>query len=363
MSPMKHLFIIGTRPEVIKCAPVVHELISKGHFVQILTTGQHLDLVDPLMSFFGMSSDYHLSVDHDGDHHLLLASIQERLVEILSHSSCDLVWVQGDTTTALAGGLSAKASQKSLAHIEAGLRSFQCEPYPEESNRVRLAQLADYHFCPTSLQADNLLKEGVFSGVFVTGNTVIDSLQWTQKKLLNVPLKNALPTEFSLLTCHRSEWKHNNFDQLCLSLKEVYSSFPDNNLVFPVHPSPEIHNVAYRILSDVENIYLLPPCSYPDFVHLMMYCHFIMTDSGGVQEEAPTVNKPVFVLRNSTERPEIISCGAGVLWGRNPHIIADNLRFVLENPSSLKLMEGKLNPFGNGDSAKRIVSCIMGDNE
>ena len=357
---MHHLFVIGTRPEVIKCSSVILRLQSLGDDVSIVTTGQHADLVQPLMRFFGLEAHYHLYIDHCGDHDELLVTIQQRLRPILVDLPVDLVWVQGDTTTALAGGLVAASLGYPLAHIEAGLRSFQSDPYPEEFNRVRLGQLAQFHFCPTNLQADHLRREGVQSGIFVTGNTVIDALLLTQKQLLKQPLVVPnVPTSFALMTCHRREWTAKTFSSLCQAIQSVYSQYPNDHLVFPVHPNPAIHEVAYSQLEEVPNIHLLPPCDYPHFVQLMMRCLFILTDSGGIQEEAPSLNKPVFILRNNTERPELLACGAGEQWGMDPEVIMLRLQAVLSDPTLLMSMMGKQNPFGSGDAAEKIVSGIM----
>lgn len=358
---MHHLFVIGTRPEVIKCAPVIHQLRAKKETVSILLTGQHADLVQPLLSFFNLTVTDHLQITHTGDHQKLLDTVQEKMKPLLKGHPADIVWVQGDTTTALAGGLAAKDAGKQLAHIEAGLRSYQREPFPEEENRTRLGQLANYHFCPTDSQAENLKKEGIQGGLWVTGNTVIDALLWTQKKVIEMsspPIKQ-LPKQFILMTCHRSEWKNQRFTALCQQLKGLFEAHPEHHLVFPVHPTPEIHEVAHATLGGVENVHLLPPCDYPSFVQLMVSCKFILTDSGGIQEEAPSLNKPVFVLREATERPEVITSGSAEKWGTDPNIIAQNLCRLLKDPRPLRDMIGKINPFGTGDAAKKIVSGII----
>jgi UDP-N-acetylglucosamine 2-epimerase (non-hydrolysing) len=363
----KVLTLFGTRPEVIKLAPVIRELESpeRGYETVNVASGQHRQLVEPLCRLFGLRVDHDLAVMRPGQSpSRLCARILEALDPLLAHEAPDLVLVQGDTTTSLAGALAAFHRQIAIGHVEAGLRSGDpSRPFPEEMNRRLVTRMATWNFAPTPLNRTTLLSEGVPAGqIFVTGNPIVDALRHILATAEpTAPLIELLDAtrglELIVLTMHRRE-NHGRFMQTCLRrLATFVASRPRTALVFPVHPNPAVVAAA-RVLRGRPRIHLIEPLDYPDFIHLLSNAHLIISDSGGVQEEAPTLGKPLIVLRAQTERPEALRCGVARLLGPDPERVRPLLEEAFEERSWTRQVQRVRNPFGSGDAARHIVGAI-----
>ncbi|RMF61154.1 MAG: UDP-N-acetylglucosamine 2-epimerase (non-hydrolyzing) [Calditrichaeota bacterium] len=371
LSRRKILTIIGTRPEAIKLAPVVMELNRRPErFVsRVCVTGQHRQMLHQALAPFEIRPDVDLKIMSPGQ---TLAQVTARAVtgldDVLASERPDVVLVQGDTTTAMCGALAAFYHQIPVGHVEAGLRTGnKFAPYPEEINRRLVAPLTDYHFAPTECARDALLREGVpEETVFVTGNTVIDALLWIRKKV-----QRNRPKELSglvevlgdrpmvLVTGHRRESFGAGFENICLAIREVAERFPDVAFVYPVHLNPNVRRPVHRILGKHERVHLIEPLSYEPFVWLMDRATVVLTDSGGVQEEAPSLGKPVLVMRETTERPEGVAAGNARLVGVSRERIVEALSLLLRDPNARAEMASVNNPYGDGHAANRIVEILM----
>lgn len=365
---MRILLCFGTRPEAIKMAPIYHELKKKPNIhVEVCVTAQHREMLDQVLRFFEVITDYDLNLMQAGQTlNQLSASILIAIETVLQAAKPDLVLVHGDTTTSSMVALAAFHLGIKVGHVEAGLRSFnKLAPFPEEINRQFTSKLADIHFTPTAVATQNLLNEGVQSqSVIQTGNTVIDALLWTITKIKEENyfhpeielLKNSLPRhkKIILVTGHRRENYGSGFENLCEALLSI-SMRDDVSIVYPVHLNPNVLDIVNKKLSNQDNIYLLAPSSYPAFVWLMQQSFLIVTDSGGIQEEAPTLGKPVLVTRNVSERNEGVKAGFSLVIGTAQKNIEENVFNLLDN---FKGFVNHKNPYGNGDAALKIVEYL-----
>lgn len=370
MDKRKILTVIGTRPEAIKLAPVIMELKRRpDHFIlRVCTTAQHRQMLDQALEPFGIEVDYDLNIMAPGQSLAqVTACAVEGLDRVIAEEQPDVVLVQGDTTTAFCGALAAYYHQVQVGHIEAGLRTGdKYTPFPEEINRRLIAQLADYHFAPTARAREALVSEGVAaSAVFVTGNTVIDALLWARERVREVcpELPDGLAEAIDsrrviLVTGHRRESFGEGFENICHAIREVSDIFPDVVFVYPVHLNPNVREPVNRILGRHERIHLIEPLPYASFVWLMDRATVVLTDSGGVQEEAPSMGKPVLVMRKTTERPEGIEAGNARLVGVQKERIVDELVRLLRYPKQRAAMAAVRNPYGDGKASSRIVEIL-----
>lgn len=365
------LCIFGTRPEAIKLAPVIQALQSDPGFrVTLVSTGQHRDLVRQTLAFFGLRPDHDLDLmQHSQSLAGFAARALDRLAPLIQAERPDLVVVQGDTGTSLCGALAAHYAQRPVAHIEAGLRSGSlAAPWPEEANRRMVAVLADRHFAPTDRARRALLSENVpAERVHVTGNTVIDALIWARDRLsADKDLATALDARFAflradrpliLVTGHRRENFGAGIRNLCTALRRL-AALGSCQIVFVVHANPAVRDPVGMQLRGLANLHLIDALDYPGFVYLMQRCRFILTDSGGIQEEAPSLGKPVLVLRQTTERPEAVQAGTARLVGTEPDAIVAAVQRLIDNPSELDAISRIHNPFGDGQASRRIVRLL-----
>lgn len=364
------LIVIGTRPEAIKLAPVVIELcnVPDQFICKICITAQHREMLDQVLELFGIKPDYDLNIMTSGQS---LAQVTARAVKgldrVIEKEKPDLVLVQGDTTTAFVGALVAFYHQVKVGHVEAGLRTDnRYAPFPEEINRRLVTRLTDYHFAPTEHARQSLLQEGISDSViFITGNTVIDALLFIREKFkahrrkLPYRLDKALNgRKVILVTGHRRESFGEGFENICQAIREVADSFHDVVFVYPVHLNPNVREPVYRILGGHERIHLIDPLSYAPFVWLMDQANIVLTDSGGVQEEAPSLGKPVLVMRETTERPEGIKAGNAMLVGVGKDQIVNGLTELLCNADKREAMVRVNNPYGDGKAAQRIIKIV-----
>ncbi len=359
--------ILGTRPDAVKLAPVVRALETDPCIETVVTvTAQHRELLDQVLSIFGIAPTHDLDLMQPGQ---VLADFAARALQSLNalfaRERPDMVIVQGDTTTAMVGALAAHYNECGLAHVEAGLRSHDLRnPFPEEANRRIISQLADLHFAPTKTGQENLLGEGVAPDrIHVTGNTVIDALLYVADQATADRLPAALaggPTDRQLIlvTLHRRESFGAPLQGICEALGQLVDRHPTVELFYPVHPNPNVRRTVYKLLGHRERVHLAEPLAYIEFVTVMRAAHFIITDSGGVQEEAPSLHKPVLVLRDATERPEVVELGAARLVGRKPNDVLAAATELLTNPQSYQAMVGHRNPYGDGRAAERIAQAV-----
>ncbi len=357
--------IFGTRPEAIKIAPVALRLKASGNFAPILVaTAQHREMMDQVLSVFGLEPDYDLDIMRpDQSPFEVTARVLARLRPVLERERPDWVVVQGDTTTAFASALTAFYLNLPVAHIEAGLRTYdKYQPFPEELNRHMISVLADLHFAPTERSAQNLLREGVPSGAIrVTGNTVIDALL----AIADMPAP-PMPSfveepgagRLLLVTAHRRENWGEPMHRICIALRRLVERHPDIEVAFAVHPNPRVRSVVREVLGGVGRIHLLEPLDYVAFVHLMKRAYLILTDSGGIQEEAPSLGKPVLVLREVTERPEGVEAGVLKVVGTDVEAIVKEASLLLEDDAAYHAMAQRRNPYGDGRASERIVEAL-----
>ncbi len=367
----KILLIFGTRPEAIKMAPLVKEFkrYSELFDTKVCVTAQHREMLDQVLDFFDISPDYDLDLMKPNQNlYNLTAEIIVQLKSVLEDFNPDYVFVHGDTTTTMAGSIASFYSGAKVCHIEAGLRTYnKLSPFPEEINRQITGRVSDYHFSPTERSKDNLLRENVDeNAIVVTGNTVIDALLESVEKVNKTPsdLINQLAVrigdkEVILVTGHRRENHGKGFERICNALKEIAVTKPELLIIYPVHLNPKVQQPVKRILGDVENIILIDPLAYPDFIWLMNRAKIIITDSGGVQEEAPSLGKPVLVMRDTTERPEAVEAGTVILVGTNKEKIVDEALSLLNDDECFSKMSKLHNPYGDGKASKRVVEFII----
>lgn len=365
------LCIFGTRPEAIKMAPVIQALQSSAHLVcKICVTAQHREMLDQVMNLFNLNADYDLDLMQPGQSLTdLTTRVLSGLHNVLESCKPDLVLVHGDTTTTLAAGIAAFYQHISVGHVEAGLRTGNIySPWPEELNRSVVSLFANLHFSPTKLTAENLIREGRNpDSIFVTGNTVLDALLDVSARIeQDAGLKKNLSNQFSyidpskklvLITGHRRENFGDGFIQICLSIKEL-ADRSDIQIIYPVHLNPNVQKPVKQLLCDVNNVYLIEPQDYLPFVYLIKRAYFILTDSGGIQEEAPTLGKPVLVMRDTTERPEAIEAGTARLVGTDKQKIVKEANRLLDDERAYKAMARANNPYGDGTAGKKIAHII-----
>jgi UDP-N-acetylglucosamine 2-epimerase (non-hydrolysing) len=372
---MKVLTIFGTRPEAIKLAPVVKELEKHtGTAPRVCVTGQHRELLDQVLGVFQIKPDFDLNIMQKGQSlfDITVRSLQA-LEDTLKNERPDIILVQGDTTTAFAASLAAYYVQIRVGHIEAGLRTFnKYNPFPEEVNRRLIDVISDFCFAPTETARDNLLRESIpQERIFITGNTVVDALFMTLEHLSNEEKDKYYKSFFEqqygvnrddkriiLVTGHRRESFGPAFESICRGLKKIAENNTDICIVYPVHLNPNVGDPVYQILGDINNVYLIPPLEYVPFVWLMAGCYLILTDSGGIQEEAPSLGKPVLVMREVTERPEAVKAGTARIVGTDDDKILRETQRLLDDRRAYQHMSKAVYPYGDGRAAERIVAIL-----
>jgi UDP-N-acetylglucosamine 2-epimerase (non-hydrolysing) len=362
------MFVFGTRPEAIKMAPIIKMLGRYGDFLEpvVVVTAQHRQMLDQVLALFKIEPDYDLDIMETDQ---TLTSIVNKsltgLEEVILREKPDLLLVQGDTSTTFAAALSAYYHRIPIGHVEAGLRTYdKWRPFPEEMNRKLTTSLADIHFPPTASSLDNLLKENVpRDRIYLTGNTVIDALLEVAAKkydLAGAGIKLRRNRKMVLVTVHRRESFGEPLKQICGALKRLAQKFAaEADFVIPVHKNPQVRSVVYELLGEVENVSLIEPLDYEPFVHLMKASYLILSDSGGVQEEAPSLGKPVLVLREKTERPEAIDAGAVKLVGMDEALIYNETSRLLTDSAQYRRMSQVINPYGDGKASERIIGAIL----
>lgn len=358
----KILCVVGTRPEAIKMAPVILALQKEPWAnVRVLATAQHRHMLDQVNEFFGIDPDIDLNIMRPNQ---ALATLTARLLleldDVLLSEKPDAVLVQGDTTTVMTVALACFYHRIPIGHVEAGLRTWDMQnPFPEEANRVIAGKLAKWHFAPTEGSKKNLLKEGVpESEIIVTGNTVIDALLMTAAKELELPVKLDPGKRLVMVTSHRRENFGEPFRNICRALKTLAQKNPDVQFLYPVHPNPNVKDVAYEYLAELPNFTLCEPLDYAPFIAAMKRSYMILTDSGGVQEEAPALGKPVLVFRDETERPEAVDQGVVKLVGPNYEKIVNEAQRLLDDQTSYQAMARGVSPYGDGKASQRIVDAL-----
>lgn len=366
MKPVTVMTIFGTRPEAIKMAPLALELQKRpGIRARCCVTAQHREMLDSVLEIFKLKPDYDLNIMQPRQ---TLSTITSKCLtgmdDVLNEAKPDLVLVHGDTSTTFAGALAAFYHQIPVGHVEAGLRTYdKWSPFPEEMNRKMVGAIADLHFCPTVANQKNLQRENITQGVFLTGNTVIDALQTTVVKdftfaediLNNLDYENR---KVILVTCHRRENYGQPMTNIMTALRRIADAFPEVELVYPVHLSPVVQEAAHKYLDNHPRIHLIAPLAVDEMHNLMARCHLVMTDSGGLQEEAPALGKPVLVLRKETERPEAVEAGTVKLAGVEEEVIFSMASELLTNPAAYQAMAHAVNPYGDGQACRRIADAI-----
>ncbi|OSM95819.1 MULTISPECIES: non-hydrolyzing UDP-N-acetylglucosamine 2-epimerase [Lonsdalea] len=369
---MKVLTVFGTRPEAIKMAPLIHALAQDAFFEsRICVTAQHREMLDQVLELFGIEPDFDLNIMQPGQG---LSEISCRILSglkpVLEDFRPDLVLVHGDTSTTLMASLAAFYQRIPVGHVEAGLRTGDIyAPWPEEANRTLTGHLAQYHFAPTDTARQNLLKENVpDAAIKVTGNTVIDALFLVRDLIARDPkLNQPLQAQYAflseqrrmiLVTGHRRESFGGGFERICSALAAIAQRHPDVQIVYPVHLNPNVSEPVNRILSGIDNIFLIAPQNYLPFVYLMNRAYLILTDSGGIQEEAPSLGKPVLVMRDTTERPEALASGVVRLVGTDATKILNNVSELLTDKSAYLAMSQAQNPYGDGHASQRILATL-----
>ncbi|WP_210418816.1 non-hydrolyzing UDP-N-acetylglucosamine 2-epimerase [Aliikangiella coralliicola] len=368
----KILSIFGTRPEAIKMAPLVNGLKKDNRFEsRVCVTAQHREMLDQVLQLFDIQPDYDLDIMKTGqDLYDLTSNILLKLKPVLEEFQPDLVLVHGDTTTTFAASLAAFYQKIKVGHVEAGLRTGNLySPWPEEANRCLTGVIADFHFSPTKISKLNLIKEGKQeNSVFVTGNTVTDALLDVVEKIkADQNLQQEFSSKFDflaqdkkliLVTGHRRESFGEGFENICKAIAKAASTYKDCQVVYPVHLNPNVQEPVNRILSGLDNVFLIEPQDYLPFVFLMQRSWIILTDSGGIQEEAPSLGKPVLVMRDTTERPEAVEAGTVTLVGTNIKKITSQIELLLTDQAHYQKMSNLINPYGDGTASKRIIDFI-----
>ncbi len=373
----KVLIVFGTRPEAIKMAPLVKEFQkdSINFNIKVCVTAQHREMLDQVLNLFQIMPDYDLDIMQPGQNlYDVTSNILLKIKPILEDFDPDVVLVHGDTATTFATSLAAYYQKIKIGHVEAGLRTGNLySPWPEEGNRRLTGVLTDYHFSPTETSRKNLLNEGVNeSSIFITGNTVIDALQLVINRIdadrsLKLNLEKTIAqsgfkeidSKFILVTGHRRENFGQGFLNICEALKVLAEGNPDINILYPVHLNPNVRKPVNEFLSNISNIKLIEPFQYEEFIYLMSRSYLILTDSGGIQEEAPSLGKPVLVMRDTTERPEAIAAGTVKLVGSNKKNIVKEVQYLLDNPKAYQDMSRSHNPYGNGTACKKILKELL----
>ena len=370
MNIKKIIIVFGTRPEAIKMAPLVKEFQKYPDIFEtkVCVTAQHREMLDQVLNFFDINTDYDLDLMRPGQNlYTLTANIIESMKSVLEDFQPDYIFVHGDTTTSMAASISSFYFGAKICHVEAGLRTNnKFSPFPEEINRQITARISDYHFCPTENSKSNLIKENITKeSIIVTGNTVIDALLESVDKVNDNPSKfiEDLKTKIEdkdvvLVTGHRRENHGYGFEKICQALKKIANHSRNYLIIYPVHLNPKVQEPVKRILSDLKNVMLIDPLAYQDFIWLMNRSKIIITDSGGIQEEAPSLGKPVLVMRSDTERPEAVEAGTVLLVGTDEKLIVSKALDLLNNNDIFNKMSRLHNPYGDGLASKRIVNFI-----
>jgi len=387
----KILIVFGTRPEAIKMAPLVKEFQkhSNDFETKICVTAQHREMLDQVLNLFEITPDYDLDIMKPGqDLYDVTSNVLLDMKSVLLDFQPDIVFVHGDTSTTFAASLAAFYQQIKVGHIEAGLRTGDIySPWPEEANRQLTTQITTYHFAPTTTSKNNLLKENVNdSNIVVTGNTVIDALFLALNKIKSnkklelqiihsmntllpfsyqLPITNNPSTQdhkMILVTGHRRENHGQGFINICTAIKEIALNNPNIAIVYPVHLNPNVQKPVKKLLSNIENIHLVEPLQYEQFIYMMDKSYFIITDSGGVQEEAPSLGKPVLVIRDTTERPEALAAGTVKLVGTDTQLIINEAQKLLDNKEAYEQMSKASNPYGDGYACKKVIQLLEGIN-
>lgn len=358
----KIVCVIGTRPEAIKMAPVV-QMLKKSTWadVTVLATAQHREMLDQVLSYFSIKPDIDFDLMKANQSlSALTAQLLERSASVFSELKPDVVLVHGDTTTALACAVAAFYTDIRVAHVEAGLRTGNIRsPFPEEFNRISIGRVANWHYCPTEKASQNLIHEGIVdSDILVTGNTVIDALLTVAHQSRSPAERTHASPKEILITCHRRENLGVPLINICNALKRIAFAFPQVRLIYPVHPNPTVREVVYTHLSGIPNISLIEPLGYIQFIQAMQRCQFLITDSGGIQEEAPALCKPVLVLRQETERPEALGLGVVRLVGTDADVIYKAAHELLTDEAVYKSMIIGYSPYGDGKAAQRIEAHL-----
>ena len=358
--------IFGTRPEAIKMAPLVLEMKNYDEIESmVVVTAQHREMLDQVLDAFGIVPDYDLDIMEKSQ---TLSKITSKamlgLEEVFAKDRPDIVLVHGDTTTTFAGALAAFYAKIDVGHVEAGLRTGDIySPYPEEMNRLLVSKIAAMHFAPTIKNAQNLENEGVVKGISITGNTVIDSIKYTAKDDYSFECDALNHIDFAkktiLMTAHRRENYGEPFDNICQAAAEIAKNNPDIQIIYPVHLSPYVREMAGKYLSEIPNVHLIDPVGVFDMHNLIKRSYLVLTDSGGLQEEAPSLGKPVLVMRQETERPEAIAAGTARLVGVEKGIIIKVTEMLLNDENEYAKMAKAVNPYGDGNASKRIIEAII----
>ncbi|CAM3285434.1 non-hydrolyzing UDP-N-acetylglucosamine 2-epimerase [Vagococcus fessus] len=365
MKKLKVVTLFGTRPEAIKMAPLVKELESREEIASVvISTGQHKEMLQQVLDIFEISPDYDLEIMSKKQTLAgITTAILTKLTPILEQEGPDVILVHGDTTTALVGGLTAFYNQIPIGHVEAGLRTYdKYSPFPEEMNRQLIDRLADYYYAPTPENKESLLKENVSEkAIIVTGNTAIDAMSYTVGKtdISDIVQKNNEESKLMVLTMHRRENLGEPMKQTLKAIRQVLDNHPDYELVFPVHLNPVVQDMAKSVLGDHDRVHLINPLDVVEFHNLIAHAELILSDSGGVQEEAPHLNKPVLVLRESTERTEAVTSGTVKLIGTTYDGVLTEIEELLSHPESYEKMADAQNPYGDGQASRRIVDHLI----
>lgn len=381
----KILLTFGTRPEAIKMAPLILELNKHRDKVKtiVCVTGQHREMLDQVLSIFKIKPDYDLNIMKKGqDLYDITSKVLLGLRDIFKQTQPDIVLVHGDTTTSMAAALAAYYQQIPVGHVEAGLRTYNIySPWPEEINRQLIGRISNYNFSPTSTSSTNLINEGVNEEtIHITGNTVIDSLYWVVNKIksdeqLNIELKDEIKTfgydidrlqgnrRMILITGHRRENLGNGFIHISQAIQELSTQFSDVDFVYPMHLNPNVRKSIHEVLGNdllhFSNMFFIEPLEYLSFIYMMEKADIVLTDSGGIQEEAPSLKKPVLVMRDTTERPEAVEAGTVILVGTDKEKIVSNVSKLLTNHNHYQQMARAINPYGDGKSCERIVNILL----
>lgn len=367
MARIKVLSIFGTRPEAVKMAPLVKKLEEEPLVESyVCVTAQHREMLDQVLEIFDIKPDYDLNImQQRQDLATITVKALEGLYQIIKELRPDIVLVHGDTSTTLAGALAAFYNKVPVGHVEAGLRTYdKYSPYPEEINRTLTGDIAEMHFAPTIRNKENLIKENITEGIYVTGNTVIDAIRYTVKHnyvfksscLRNIDFSKG---RYILMTAHRRENLGKPLENICRAAKKLVEDFNDVKIIYPVHLNPDVRETVNSILANTKRIYLIDPVDVEDMHNLIARCYMVMTDSGGLQEEAPSLGKPVLVLRTETERPEAIEAGTVKLAGVIEDDIYNMASELLTNKNVYKKMAKAVNPYGDGKASERIVQAIL----
>lgn len=373
----KILLVFGTRPEAIKMAPVYLELQKHPECFEtrICVTAQHREMLDQVLTVFGIKPDIDLDLMKPGQNLFGITNIVlSKMEEVLAQERPDIVLVHGDTTTTMATSLACFYAGVAIGHVEAGLRTNDLQaPFPEEFNRQITSKLSRWHFAPTEQSRDNLIAEKIVPDtIFVTGNTVIDALMWVvagiesnaaKQNILTNRISQLLPfdwqsSQYIVITGHRRENFGDGFLQICKAISELAAMYPSCQFVYPVHFNPNVRGPVIEILSGFTNIHIIEPLEYEPFVYLLKKCHLVLTDSGGIQEEAPSLGKPVLVMRDTTERPEAVEVGTVRLVGANRRNIVDGVAALIENEDLYRRMSLTHNPYGDGKACEKIIDVL-----